>query len=84
METILAKYNPVGRLLASIEKYAEFGLTDNTLIIYTSDNGPWLNYGNHAGSAGKLREGKNTVFEGGFRMPCIMKWHELKRCENLG
>lgn len=52
----------------------EQGLEDNTLIIFTSDNGPWANFGNHAGSAGGLREGKATTFEGGQRVPCIMKW----------
>ena len=50
------------------------GIDKNTLVIFTSDNGPWLNYGNHAGSAGGLREGKGTSFEGGQRVPCIMKW----------
>lgn len=50
------------------------GLEENTIIIFTSDNGPWLNYGNHAGSAGGLREGKGTTFEGGHRVPLIMYW----------
>jgi arylsulfatase A-like enzyme len=57
-----------------IKTLAECGIEDNTLVIFTSDNGPWLNYGNHGGSAGGLREGKGTPFEGGFRVPCIMKW----------
>lgn len=61
----------VGQIMNTLEKN---GLTDNTLIIFTSDNGPWLNFGNHAGSAGGLREGKGTSFEGGQRVPCIMKW----------
>jgi arylsulfatase len=52
----------------------EEGLEDRTLIIFTSDNGPWANFGNHAGSAGGLREAKATTFEGGQRVPCIMKW----------
>jgi arylsulfatase len=52
----------------------EQGLEDNTLIIFTSDNGPWANFGNHAGSAGGLREAKATTFEGGQRVACIMKW----------
>jgi len=50
------------------------GLENNTLVIFTSDNGPWLNFGNHAGSTGGLREGKGTSWEGGQRVPCIMKW----------
>jgi len=61
----------VGEIMKALEKY---GLEDNTLLIFTTDNGPWLNYGNHAGSAGGLKEGKGTPFEGGFRVPCIMKW----------
>lgn len=52
----------------------ELGLEENTLIILTSDNGPWANYGNHAGSTGGLREAKATTFDGGNRVPCIMYW----------
>jgi arylsulfatase len=47
------------------------GIAENTLILFTSDNGPWLNYGNHAGSSGGLREGKSTVFGGGQKVPFI-------------
>lgn len=50
------------------------GLDKNTMVIFTSDNGPWLNFGNHAGSAGGFREGKGTVFEGGHRVACIVRW----------
>ena len=50
------------------------GLAGNTLVIFTSDNGPWLNFGNHAGTTGGLREGKGTSWEGGQRVPCIMRW----------
>lgn len=50
------------------------GLEENTLVIYTSDNGPWLNFGNHAGSAYPLREGKGNMWEGGARVPCVMRW----------
>ncbi len=46
----------------------------NTLVIFTSDNGPWLSYGDHAGSAGPLREGKGTNWEGGTRVSCLMRW----------
>lgn len=42
-----------------------------TLVVFTSDNGPWLSYGNHAGSAKPLREGKGTMWEGGYRVPTI-------------
>lgn len=49
-------------------------LDKNTLVIFTSDNGPWLRQGNHAGSAGGLREGKTTTFEGGTRVPTLVWW----------
>ena len=49
-------------------------LEDNTLVIFTSDNGPWLSYGNRGGSCRPLREGKGTTWEGGVREPCIMRW----------
>lgn len=61
----------VGEIIKTLEKN---GLTNKTLIIFTSDNGPWLSFGNHAGSTAGLREGKGTSYEGGQRVPCIMKW----------
>jgi arylsulfatase len=61
----------VGEVMKALEKN---GLEKNTLVIFTSDNGPWLNFGNHAGSTGGLREGKGASFEGGQREPCIMNW----------
>lgn len=61
----------VGQVLAALEKHA---LARRTLVIFTSDNGPWLNYGEHAGSAKPLREGKGTCWEGGTRVPCVMRW----------
>ncbi|GGZ16755.1 arylsulfatase [Echinicola pacifica] len=61
----------VGQVMKALE---DQGLVDNTLVIFTSDNGPWLNFGTHAGSAGGLREGKGTSYEGGQRVPCIMSW----------
>ncbi|MEQ8239390.1 MAG: sulfatase-like hydrolase/transferase, partial [Cyclobacteriaceae bacterium] len=51
-------------------------IEDNTIFIFTSDNGPWLSFGNHAGSAGGLREGKLTSFEGGQKVPFIIRWPE--------
>lgn len=61
----------LGRIVQLLE---ELGETENTLVIFTSDNGPWLNYGAHAGETGGLREGKGTVWEGGVRVPLIAKW----------
>lgn len=61
----------VGQILQELKQQ---GLDKNTLVIFTSDNGPWLNYGEHAGSAGGFREGKGTSFEGGHRVPCIVRW----------
>lgn len=61
----------VGRIMKMLK---EEGLDKNTLVIFTSDNGPWFNFGEHAGSPGGLREGKGTSFEGGQRVPCIMRW----------
>lgn len=50
------------------------GVDENTLVIFTSDNGPWLTFGNHAGNTGGLREGKGTAWDGGLKVPCIMRW----------
>ena len=61
----------VGQILAALKKHH---LDNNTLVIFTSDNGPWLSYGNHAGSALPLREGKGTCWDGGVRVPFIARW----------
>ncbi len=61
----------VGRLLDTLD---ELDIARNTLVIFTSDNGPWTPYGEHAGSAGPLRESKGTTFEGGVRVPFIARW----------
>ena len=60
----------VGRLLDALD---ELNLTKSTYIIYTTDNGPWLSFRHHGGSAGPLRDGKGTTFEGGQRVPCVMR-----------
>ena len=59
----------VGRIANTVR---DLGLSDETYIIYTSDNGPWLRFKNHGGSADPLRDGKGTTFEGGQRVPCVM------------
>jgi arylsulfatase A-like enzyme len=61
----------VGQILDTLRA---LDLDQNTLVIFTSDNGPWLSYGNHAGSAAPLREGKGTMWEGGCRVPTLMRW----------
>ena len=61
----------VGEILTALK---DLELEENTVVIFTSDNGPWINYGNHAGSTGGLREGKGTTFEGGQRVPCLVQW----------
>ena len=60
----------VGRLLDTLDK---LGLAETTYVIFTSDNGPWLSFRHHAGSAGPLREGKTSTFEGGQRVPCLIR-----------
>ena len=61
----------VGEILKTLDRHK---LAGNTLVIFTTDNGPWLSYGNHAGTGGKLREGKGTVWEGGVRVPFVARW----------
>jgi arylsulfatase A-like enzyme len=61
----------VGEIMRTLR---EAGLEQSTMVIFTSDNGPWISYGNHAGSAGPLREAKGTTWEGGHRVPCIVRW----------
>ena len=60
----------VGRLLDAVD---QFNLSANTYVIYTTDNGPWLQFKHHGGSAGPLRAGKGTTFEGGQRVPCLIR-----------
>ena len=61
----------VGQILNTLRRH---NLENNTLVIFTSDNGPWLSYGDHAGSAQPLREGKGTMFDGGCRASTLMWW----------
>jgi arylsulfatase A len=61
----------VGEILRVLERRA---LDERTLVVFSSDNGPWLSYGDHAGSSGPFREGKGTTFEGGVRVPFLARW----------
>lgn len=61
----------VGEIIGALKAHE---LESKTLVVFTSDNGPWLSYGHHAGSAHPLREGKGTMFEGGYRVPTLMQW----------
>ena len=60
-----------GRILDALKAA---GIDRNTLVVFTSDNGPWLPFGSHGGSAGPLRSGKGTTWEGGVRTPAIFWW----------
>jgi arylsulfatase A len=64
----------VGEIRAALE---EEGILDETIFIFASDNGPWLSYGDHAGTTGGLREGKGTTFEGGVRVPFIARYPSM-------
>ncbi|MEL0649959.1 sulfatase [Algibacter sp. TI.3.09] len=61
----------VGEVLKTLK---EQGIDENTLVIFTSDNGPWTSKGDQGGSALPLRGHKNQTFEGGFRVPMIAQW----------
>ncbi|WP_316784166.1 sulfatase [Pedobacter frigiditerrae] len=61
----------IGEIIKTLDQYK---LSENTILIVTSDNGPWLRFGNHAGSSGGFREGKGTTWEGGTRVPCFIRW----------
>lgn len=61
----------VGQIMATLRKHK---LDRDTMVVFASDNGPWLSYGDHAGSARPLREGKGTMFDGGCRVPALMWW----------
>lgn len=61
----------VGRILKTLD---ELDIADNTFVVYTSDNGPWLSKKHHGGSALPLRAGKATTYEGGMRVPGVMRW----------
>jgi arylsulfatase A-like enzyme len=60
----------VGEIMKSLKSA---GVEDNTLVVMTSDNGPWISYGNHAGKT-PFREAKGTGFDGGTRSACIMRY----------
>jgi len=61
----------VGQVVETLKKH---GLDANTLVLFTSDNGPWLPFKAEGGSSGPLRDGKGSNWEGGQRVPCIIRW----------
>ena len=61
----------VGKVLDTLR---ELKLDENTLVFFTSDNGPWLIFNDHGGSAGLLRDGKGSTWEGGMREPTLAWW----------
>jgi len=61
----------IGQIINTLDKN---NLSENTILIITSDNGPWIRFGDHAGSTGGLREGKGTAWDGGTRVPFIIRW----------
>jgi len=61
----------VGEIMKTLKKLK---LVDNTIVIFSSDNGPWIAAGEHGGSARPLREGKFEIFDGGLKVPCVMSW----------
>jgi arylsulfatase A-like enzyme len=61
----------VGEITAALRKH---GIDRKTLVFFSSDNGPWLIMGDQGGSAGPLREGKGSTWEGGMRVPGIAWW----------
>lgn len=73
----------VGQIMAAIEK---LNIAQNTYLVFTSDNGPWLLYGSHAGSAKPLKNGKSTTFEGGMRVMTLFSGPGIQQgvIEGLG
>ncbi len=74
----------VGEIMKTLDALK---LSKNTIVIFTSDNGPWLTFGNHAGNTAGLREGKGSAWDGGVKVPCIIRWPAQIRpgtiCNNL-
>lgn len=64
----------VGQLMQTLN---ELGINDNTMVMFMSDNGPWIAYGNHGGSTGGLKEGKETSYEGGISSPLLISYPPL-------
>jgi len=71
----------VGRILQTLN---DCGIDDKTWVIFTSDNGPWLTMGDHGGSALPLRDGKQTKYDGGHRVPCVMRFPGKIKANTVG
>ena len=61
----------VGEIVAALKRAK---IDERTIVMFTSDNGPWLIFGNHGGSAGSFAGGKKQTLEGGMRVPMIIRW----------
>lgn len=70
----------IGEILNTLDKEK---LAENTIVMIMSDNGPWIHFGNSAGSSGGFREGKGTTFEGGTRVPCLVRWPKKIKAGNV-
>ena len=70
----------VGQVMDTLE---ELDLTERTLVVFSSDNGPWLAFHTHGGTAGPLRAGKGTAFEGGQRVPTIFRWPGMIKANSV-
>lgn len=70
-DVIMELDDGVGRVRTALDR---LGIADDTIVLFLSDNGPWLEFAAHSGSAGPLRQGKFSAFEGGFRVPALVAW----------
>jgi arylsulfatase len=71
----------VGEIMKTLK---ECGIDDNTLVIFSSDNGPWLIMGENGGHAQPLRDGKGSKYEGGHRVTCAMRWPKEMKAGSVG
>jgi len=68
---LLAVDDSIRKIMDAVRARGELG---ETVVVFTSDNGPWLQKGEEGGNALPLRGGKGTTYEGGMRVPCVVRW----------